>query len=311
MTVASLALSIACSLLLSISGCSPAAESEPSTRQEQTAPAPVEPAARVASEHRPAASDEVVRPAARATGGVLASIPAPPAGMPPPPKVSAFAPAADLAIQVEKYVKGLEKVVAEDDDFNYIREKIANEANTLIVIALALGLHDEPNAYRDRAGAIMETAAALAVAADLASARKAVAAVRQAADGKRKSALELKWGPAASLPELMKQVPLINTKLKRNVKGERFQSKAKLTAGYTAVIAAIAQGSMADLSETKDAAQVKQWYEFMAAMRDAAGALNAAIHNGDGPAGAEAMKKLSQSCNDCHAVFHPEAEIEQ
>ena len=40
----------------------------------------------------------------------------------------------------------------------------------------------------------------------------------------------------------MKQVPLINTRLKLNLKGKKFKKKAKDTAGYTAVIAAIAQG---------------------------------------------------------------------
>ena len=51
---------------------------------------------------------------------------------------------------------------------------------------------------------------------------------------------------------------------------------------------------------------MKQWYKFSAAMRDDAGAVNAAIHKGDEPAAAKAMKKLAQSCDDCHAVFHPE-----
>ena len=41
-------------------------------------------------------------------------------------------------------------------------------------------------------------------------------------------------------------------------------------------------------------------------MRDDAGALNAAIHKGDEPAAAKAMKKLDQSCEDCHAVFKPD-----
>ena len=108
----------------------------------------------------------------------------------------------------------------------------------------------------------------------------------------------------------MKQVPLINTKLKRNIKPEKFQKKAKDTAGYTAVIAAIAQGSVADLSETKNPEQVQQWYKFMTAMRDDAGEVNAAIHQRNEPAAAKAMKKLAQSCEDCHAVFHPGVKIE-
>lgn len=241
----------------------------------------------------------------------LRAIPAPPEGMPPAPKVSTFAPAADLEMQTDKCVKKLADTIVNETEFEYIKEKIGNEANTLVVIALALGLHDEPNKYKDRAGALMQAAAALAASPDLATAKCRVAAVQEAAGGKLKSDLELRWGRAASLPELMKQVPLINTKLKRYVKGDKFKSKARLTAGYTAVIAAIAQGSMADTSEAKTPEQIKQWFNFSIAMRDSAGALNAAIHKGDVAAGAEAMKKLSQSCNDCHAVFHPEAEVEQ
>ena len=67
---------------------------------------------------------------------------------------------------------------------------------------------------------------------------------------------------------------------------------------------------MADLSETKNPEQVKQWYKFMTAMRDDAGEANAAIHRRNEPAAAKAMKKLAQSCEDCHAVFHPGVKIE-
>jgi len=147
----------------------------------------------------------------------------------------------------------------------------------------------------------------LAAAADLAAAKKGVAALHDAVDGQLKAEPELKWVPVASLPELMKQVPLINTKLKRNVKPAKFKSKAKDTAGYTAAIAAIAQATIADTSDVKKPEQVNEWYKLMALMRDHAGAVNAAIHKGDEPAATAEMKKLQQSCEDCHAIFHPEA----
>ncbi len=230
--------------------------------------------------------------------------------MPPAPKVSTFAPAEDLARQVDQYIKGLEKIVADEEEYKDGQEKIGKDANTLIVIALALGLHDQENKYKAEAGAVMKAAGELAATKDLASARKSVAALRDAAEGKRKADGELKWEKAASLPELMKQVPLINTKLKRYVKPEKFKKKAEVTAGYTAVIAAIAQGSVADLSETKNPEQVQQWYKFMVAMRDDAGELNAAIHKRDEPAAAKAMKKLAQSCEDCHTIFHPGVKLE-
>jgi hypothetical protein len=226
--------------------------------------------------------------------------------MPAAPKVSTFAPAEDLASQVDQYINELEKMVASEEEYKDSEGKLANNSNTLMVVALALGLHDQDSKYKASAGTLIEAAQELAAAQDYASAKKGVAALRKAAESKDAGGGELQWQKIASLPALMKEVPMINTKLKRLVKGANFQKKAKDTAGYTAVIATIAQSSMADLSETKDADQVKQWYGFSAAMRDHAGAVNAAIHKADEPAAAEAMKKLAQSCDDCHDVFHKE-----
>ena len=222
------------------------------------------------------------------------------------PKVSTFAPAADLASQADRYIKDLEKAVASEEEYKDSVEKISKESNTLIVIALALGLHDQPNKYQATAGAVVKAAQAVAATKDFASASKAIAALKAAAEGQGNADVTLKWEKVAALPELMKQVPVINSKLKLNTKPGKFKKKAKDTAGYTAVIAAIAQGSMADTSATKSADQVPQWRKFSTAMRDDAGAVNAAIHQGDQAAADEAMKKLAQSCDDCHAVFHPE-----
>ncbi len=307
--VTALAASSAAASMLILSACSPAAANKPADRQ--TPPATAKLAGPVRLDVPEAAP---VEPAKRV--GSNASV------IPPPPKVSTFAPAEDLVRQADQYIKGLEAIVADEEEYKDGREKIGKDANTLIVIALALGLHDQDNSYKANAGAVMKAAGELAAAVpvlakgelastkDLAAARKAVAALRDAAEGKGKPGGELKWEKVASLPELMKQVPLINTKLKRNIKPEKFKKKAKDTAGYTAVIAAVAQGSVADLSETKNPAQVKQWHKFMTAMRDDAGEANAAIHKRNEPAAAKAMKKLAQSCEDCHAVFHPGVKIE-
>ncbi len=221
-----------------------------------------------------------------------------------PPKVSSYAPAADLVDQANDYIKSLEKTVACEEDYKDGQDKVAKDANTLIVIALALGLHDEKNEYQESAGSLMKAAHDVAASTDYASAKKAVDELKAAA--KKKSDVELKWEKVASLPDLMKQVPLINTKLKMKIKGKNFKKKAKDTQGYTAVLAVIAQGTMADTSVTKDEAQVKQWQEFSAAARDLAGEVNAAIHKGDEEAAAAAMEKLNISCEDCHAVFKPE-----
>jgi hypothetical protein len=212
-----------------------------------------------------------------------------------------------LVGQVDLYIKELGKAVADEQEYKDSEGKVAKDGSTLAVIALTLGMHDQPNKYKAIAGGLIKAAQQAAATKDFQSAKKAVAALKEVAEGKDPTGGELKWEKVAALPELMKQVPLINNKLKLKIKGEKFISKAKDTAGYTAAIAAIAQGTIADTSEAKSPAQVKQWYAFSQAMRDHAGAVNAAIHKRDEPAAAKAMTKLAQSCDDCHAVFHPEA----
>ena len=181
----------------------------------------------------------------------------------------------------------------------------------MIVLALGLGLHDEDNKYKASAGTLMKAAQELAATSDFASTKAAVAAVKAAAEGGDASAAELKWEKVASLKELMLQVPLIHTKIKRYVKGRRLESKATDSRGMTAVIGVIAHGAMANASETEKPHEVEAWRKLCVQMRDAAAAVNAGIRAQDRDATTTAMKALNQSCDDCHAVFHEEAESQQ
>ena len=234
------------------------------------------------------------------TGSVFAAEP------PAAPKVSTFAPAKDLANQVDYYVERLETAVQNEAEYKDAGDKIGKDANTLVILALALGMHDEDNKCKKAAPGLIKAAQKLAASKDFASAKAGVAAVREALSSSGDAA-GLKWEKAASLPALMQQVPLINSRLKRYLRGPRFEKMAKETAADSAAIAAIAQGSMADLEAVKKAGDEAKWFKFCADMRDAAGALNAAIHAKDRAAADSAMKKMTQSCDDCHAVFHPEA----
>ena len=152
---------------------------------------------------------------------------------------------------------------------------------------------------------LIKAAQNVAATKDYAAAKEAVAALKKAVSAPGHASGNLKWEKVASLPDLMKQVPMVNTKLKQALSKTNFKKKAKDSTGYTAVIAAIAQGVIADTSMTKNAKQVEQWQQFSKAMRDYAGAANAAIHKGDRTATDKAMERLDQSCVDCHAVFKP------
>ncbi|NQT38255.1 MAG: cytochrome c [Planctomycetes bacterium] len=243
-------------------------------------------------------------PAVMVVFGVLAVGSVALADPPPAPKISSFAPAADLSTQLAEYLTELEEAVASEQEFEDSQETLVKDASTVVVIALALGLHDEDNKYKAAAPGLLKAAQALAVAKDYAAAKAGVAAVKAAAAGSAGG--ELKWEKVASLEALMEQVPRISSKLKRYIRGSRFESKADDTAGFSAVIAAIGQGALADSHEAKDDAQVQQWYGFSAEMRDAAGAVNAAIRAQDEDAATAAMERLGESCDSCHAVFHIE-----
>jgi len=223
---------------------------------------------------------------------------------PAAPKVSTFAPAKDVAAQIDAYVARLEESVQSEDAFKEAEAKVGKDSNTLILLALAAGLHDEDIKYKAAAPGLVKAAQALTQAKGFEAAKAGLAAVKKALDSKEGNPAELKWVKSASLPDLMKQVPLVNSRLKRNLRGERFKSKAMDNAGDSATLAVIAQGSMADTSETKSADQVAKWCSLCTQMRDAAAALNRAVHEGDAKAADKAMSAVNQSCDDCHDVFH-------
>lgn len=225
---------------------------------------------------------------------------------PPAPKVSTFAPARDLVSQVEYYLERLEATVESESEYKDSADKVGKDASTLAVIGLALGLHDEDNKYKNAAPALIKAAQKLAATNDFAAAKAGVAAVKDAL-GANADPSGLKWEKVASLKELMLQVPLVNSRLKRYLRGVRFTKMAKDTAGSSATLAAIAQASVADTSEAKNPGDEEKWYKYCVDMRDAAGALNAAIRALDQKAADTAMKKMAKSCDDCHEVFHPEA----
>ncbi len=225
---------------------------------------------------------------------------------PAAPKVSEFASAADLEGQVGEYIERLEKSIDSEEEYGESSEKLAKDANTLTVIALALGLHDKDNKYKAAAPAMIKTTQELVKVKDFDSAKKGVAAVKAAAASSEGGADKLEWKKNYSLGKMMKQVPLINTKLKRYVKGKRFKSKADDTAGYAAVLAVIGQASLVDTHMVKNPDDVEKWYKFCAEMRDTAAAINAAIRAGDKDAADAAMEKFGEGCETCHAVFHKE-----
>ncbi|MGO8688172.1 MAG: hypothetical protein ACLQLG_00925 [Thermoguttaceae bacterium] len=252
----------------------------------------------------PAAPQQPAEPA-RPARPSQPSQPMTPATPTPAQAVALAVPAEDLVRQADKYVAAIVENVATEDAYNDSKEDLARQANTLVVIVWALGQYDRNGKYQDLEP-ILAAAGDLAAAKDYHSASGAAGRLKTAIGRMPEAPVTPPATPPASLAQLMKEVPIINTKLKRDIRDERLKARAKETAGYSAVLAAIGQGSDGSKEAAKTPEQVAQWHKFCLELRDAAVAANRGIHAGDPQATATAMAKLAASCDDCHAVFHKE-----
>ena len=107
---------------------------------------------------------------------------------------------------------------------------------------------------------------------------------------------------------LMEQVPLVSTSLKRAVAKKAKQKDAQ---SLSAVLAVIAQGSMANVVDTEKPEAAKQWFEFCGQMREAAAAVNAGIHAKEIQSEEEPrMDKLQKTCRGLPRRIPPEGEGE-
>lgn len=230
------------------------------------------------------------------------------AAPPEPPKVSAFAPAKPLEAQLEYFLGRLQSSLASEDAYDEAAQSRAKkDANTLIVLLMALGMHDQDNAWKSSAPALTDLAEKLAGSTgEYAFAREAIDNIVKAKSAGTTDGKPLQWEKRYRLGQLMKQVTFVNARLRRGLSPTRFKREADSTAEYAALLAVIAQAALVDTHEVKNPDQVDQWYELSAAWRDAAGALGEGARQQDFAAAEAAMKRMSKSCDDCHAVFRKE-----
>lgn len=239
-----------------------------------------------------------------AAGFMLAEVPA-------PEKVSTFAPIDDLTGQVDDYLESLERSVdVEAGEYTEAnQDTVKKSAATLAALAMLLSNHNQDSPLKSAAPAIFASAKALgAEAKDLQQATDRVAAIKQAVAAGGANGEAVKWQTAGDLEQLMKQVSSINSRLKRGVSSRSLKRYADRTTGYSVTMAAIAQAAMADDSYVGDEAELKQWVGYCIDLRDAAGAVNAAIHQQDEAAVEAAMTKFKKSCDDCHKAFEIDEE---
>ena len=223
------------------------------------------------------------------------------------PKVS------DLVPQIKVYVERLEKSLDDLDGtprFVEDAEVLYRDANTLALIALALGLSKEDNPYKKAAPAIIQAAMKVETVKNFDEAARVIAEIKQSlkADG---DPTTLSWDKKiVTLRPIMKAVPNINTLVKRNLRTEAALKRGtRVVAEGSAVMAVIGQGSIPNVTETIKPGAVKEWTAHSLEFRDAALALNRAALEYEAEKGTfgavqDAYEVLSDSCDSCHKLFY-------
>ncbi len=224
----------------------------------------------------------------------------PPRSAPAAP--SSYAPAADLVAQVDYYMGRISDALASPAEYDADKQsRVDKDANTVAALALVLGQHDQKNKYQAASAGMIAAAQRLAAAsADAASAARELAALKAASQVSGEPA---PWGEVASLPALMKQVPIVNNSLRRGLDPAKFKKQKNTVAEQAATLAAIAEASWHDTSNATDVEDTAAWRKYCVEMRDAAAAVNTAAHESDVAAAGVAAKRLALSCDGCHAKF--------
>ncbi len=221
------------------------------------------------------------------------------------PAVSRFAPHDDLLAQVDFFIGRVEESLGDPADFDLAKQsRTLKDANTLAVLALVLSQHDGDFPEKSSMPALLKSAQSLAAAeADAEQGQQALAAIKLAREGKSPSDAPVPWGRVASLPLLMKQVPLVHAGLKRGVAPNRLRRTAEQSAGQAATLAAMAQASIFDDEYAGSPEEVTAWQKYCVEMRDAAGEVNSAVHAQDQARVDAGMARMLESCEACHAKF--------
>ncbi|MDR3234020.1 MAG: hypothetical protein LBT46_10230 [Planctomycetaceae bacterium] len=230
-------------------------------------------------------------------------------------------PVADLTAQIDEYVTKIGKNIEELDGSTKYKEdaeQIVRDANGLILVTKAAGLAADDSKYKKFAPQIIAAAKKLETAENLEAAQKTFAALKEALEGKGEAGMQpLDWNTkTASLKPVMKAVPNLNSAIKRTSDKESklkktLEKKSAQLFGGLAALAAIAQGSIANVQDTAKPDAHAEWKKECEQLRDTALKANAAAHafadgKADYAAFAKAMEDVNNSCHDCHKIFSPE-----
>jgi hypothetical protein len=281
---------------------------EPLVPKTDASAEPVEPAAEPVKPAEPAAEPKTSAVLSHVYGKIAAD-------------AVVLPPVADLTAQIDEYVAKISKNLEDLDGSTKYKEdaeQIVRDGNGLILVAKAVGLSDEDSKYKKFTPQMIAAAKKLESAETLEAGQKAFAALKESLDGKGEAVAEpLSWETkTAVLKPVMKAVPNLNSAIKRLSDKETklkktLEKKPEQLFGGLAALAAIAQGSVANVKDTAKPDAVAEWKKECERLRDTALKANTAAHafadgKADYAAFSKALEDVNNSCHECHNIFSPE-----
>ena len=230
-----------------------------------------------------------------------------------PVKIASVAPVSDLVREADVKIKLLEEFLF--DNKSYVESKgttIPAAAGVLAVLAQAIVESDEKAAWQSAAADVRDAAIIVATAKSYDDAKKGLAAIQDAHGGKAAGAKpEHEWNKLCKLGSIMKEINARNSKLRR-VTRKKPPTAAEFAEGSAdaSVMAVLALAAHDDTHEVKSKKKedIDEWQKYAKEFQTQMTAVAAAFRKNDVAAAADAWKKGTTACNDCHAKFRPDLE---
>jgi len=235
-------------------------------------------------------------------------------------------PIEDLTAQVDAYIAKIEESLGFlEGSIKYTEDAadVVRDAHALALVAFAIGLADADSKYKKPTAQIIAATKPLAAAKNFSEGKKAYTALKTSLTGSG-DGTSLAWtDKVVDLAPAMKALPNLSSAVKRVTDTERKLNivlggaRAQSVYSQLAAMAVITQGTIPNVAETEKPDAVAEWKQLCEEFRDAALKTNAAAHqyardkaDGKEPnyaAFSASFKAMTESCDDCHAIFHPGA----
>lgn len=223
-----------------------------------------------------------------------------------PLKVATVAPVADLVAEADEKIKLLEESLASDQKYQELKgSAIPADAGVLAVLAQAIAESEEKASWKASAPDLRDGAVTIAQSKSYDDAKKGLAAVKAAHDGKAGSAKpEAEWNKLCRLGSLMKEINKRNGKLRRATRS--LPADPAEVARDASVLAVLALAVHDDTHEVKDAAGIPEWQKLSKEFSAEFTATSAALKKKDKDAASAAFKKGNAACTACHDKWRKE-----